>query len=165
MVCQARGLCSSELERGNPLCYGFQTMTRQFFRSSVAAVLSVLFLYAGVAWAMESCLRHDEHAEGLASEAHHDASPSSNHSGTSDHSAPVWHCAPAVDLAGPAALVASIQIPGATKDLPSYSFSPSVADDPHGKSNVWLNAHFKRITTFSHPSDLPYRLFLSILQI
>ena len=140
-------------------------MVRQFFKSSVVVVLSILFLYAGVAWAMESCLRHAEHMGALSGEAHHHDAAPSGHSETPDHSVPVWHCAPAADLVGPVALVNSTRIARAIKDLPSYSFSPSVADDPHGKSNVWLNAHFKRITAFSHPTDLPYRLFLSILQI
>jgi hypothetical protein len=114
---------------------------------------------------MESCLRNDEGAAHLTSEAHHDASPSSHRAETSNHSPLVLHCAPLADLVRPAALAASAQISGTTKNVLLDSSSFSLGDEFHGKGNVRLTAHFKRIIPCSYPSDLPYRLFLSILQI
>ena len=111
-------------------------MGRQLFKSCVIGLLCVLFVYAGFVWVLDPSPSHEQRLSRAASEPHHEAGPASN-SETSDDSLPVLQCTPNAHLLfGPATLEASM-----------------------------LNALFKRTVTFSYHSDLPYRLFLSILQI
>ena len=132
--------------------------------------LSVIFLslfltYAGVAWALEACLRHHGHSDHSAFENRSDIHAQVGHDHSQDPSLPIIHCTSVTHQVGPAARIASAEIPrldkGVALDLVSFPYTvPATL-----RNDLWLEAVFKRIVTFSSPIDLARRLFLSILQI
>jgi len=126
--------------------------------------LSLFLTYAGVAWALEACLRHDGHSDHSTFENHSDS-----HSSVGEHSPdpslPIIHCTSVAHQVGPAARIASAEIPRSDKSvaLDVVSFPYAVSATP--RNDLWLEAVFKSIVTFSSPIDLARHLFLSILQI
>jgi len=127
--------------------------------------LSLFLTYAGVAWALEACLRHDGHSDHSTFENHSDAHSSVGHDHSPDSSPPIIHCTPVAHQVGPAARIASAEIPrsdkGAALDMVSFPYAVSATS----RNDLWLEAVFKRIVTFSSPIDPARHLFLSILQI
>lgn len=132
--------------------------------------LSVIFLslfltYAGAAWALEACLRHDGHSDHSTLENHSDFHAPVGHDHSQDASLPIIHCTPVTQQVGPAARVTLAEIPrsdkGAALDVVSFSDAVSATL----KSNLWLDAVFRGIVTISLPIDLARHLFLSVLQI
>jgi hypothetical protein len=118
--------------------------------------LSLFLTYAGVAWALEACLRHDgySHSPALV-----------DHDSSQDPSVPVIHCTTLTQQVGPAARVSSPEISRSDKYAVLYVVSLFDAFSAALKSNLWLDAVFRRIVTISLPSDLARHLFLSVLQI
>jgi len=127
--------------------------------------LSLFLTYAGVAWALEACLRHDGHSDHSTFENHSDSHSSVGHDHSPDPSLPIIHCTSVTHQVGPAARIASAEIPrsdkGVALDVVSYPYAVSATLRNH----LWLEAVFKSIVTFSSPIDLARHLFLSILQI
>lgn len=132
--------------------------------------LSVIFLslfltYAGAAWALEGCLRLDGHSDRSAFENRSDLHESIGHDHSPDPSLPIIHCTSVTHQVGPAARIASAEIlrsdRGAAVAVVSFPYSVSATL----RNDLWLEAVFKRIVSFSLPIDLARRLFLSILQI
>jgi len=127
--------------------------------------LSLFLTYAGVAWALEACLRHDGHSDHSTFENHSDSHSSVGHDHSPDPSLPIIHCTSVTHQVGPAARIASAEIPrsdkGVALDMVSFPYAVSATL----RNDLWLEAVFKRIVTFSSPIDLARHLFLSILQI
>jgi len=127
--------------------------------------LSLFLTYAGVAWALEACLRHDGHSDHSTFENHSDSHSSVGHDHSPDPSPPIIHCTSVAHQVGPAARTASAESPrsdkGVALDMVSFPYAVSATI----RNDLWLEAVFKSIVTFSSPIDLARHLFLSILQI
>jgi hypothetical protein len=115
-------------------------MSHQVLKLSTIVLLYCLFVFVGITWAFDPCFDGGgDQLSHAASDSDHDADPSSN-SEPSDDSVPLLQGLP---------------------DLPDVH----LADESYAANNVRLNALFKRNTLFCSHNDLPYRLFLAILQI
>ena len=127
--------------------------------------LSLFLTYAGVAWALEACLRHDGHSDHSTFENHSDSHSSVGDDHSPDPSLPIIHCTSVAHQVGPAARTASAESPrsdkGVALDMVSFPYAVSATI----RNDLWLEAVFKRIVTFSSPIDPARHLFLSILQI
>jgi hypothetical protein len=66
---------------------------------------------------------------------------------------------------GPAARLASAEIPRSDKGVAIYMVSLRDPVSAMLRNNLWLEAVFKRIVTVSVPIDLARHLFLSVFQI
>ena len=128
-----------ELQEETAFWYKIQPMGHPVLKSSTIVLLYSLFVFAGVTWAFDTCCGGGDQLSHAASDSDHDADPASN-SEPSDDSVPLLQGLP---------------------DLPDVH----LADESYAANNVRLNALFKRNTLFCSHNDLPYRLFLAILQI
>jgi len=132
--------------------------------------LSVVFLslfvtYAGVAWAFEACLRYDGHSDQSTFENRSDFHAPVGHDHSQDPSPPIIHCASVTHQVGPAARIASAEILRSDRAVAVAMVSFPYTVSATLRNDLWLEAVFKRIVSFSLPIDLARRLFLSILQI
>jgi hypothetical protein len=125
-----------KLQEETAFWYKLQPMGHEVLKSGTIVLLYCLFVFTGVTWAFDPCFDGDGQLSHATSDSDHDADPASN-SDPSDDSLPVL------------------------QDLPDVY----LADESYAANNVRLNALFKRNTLFCSHNDLPYRLFLSILQI
>jgi len=127
-------------------------------------LLSILVLYAGVAWALEKCWDHEGHAPHQASETHDDARSSLRHSYPSDDSfSPIHYCSLANQV-GPAMTTARFKLALPIERLsllPSHSILPVSMERFGPRSLVSLS----RILTFSFYTGVPHHLFLSVIHI
>jgi hypothetical protein len=127
-----------------------------------AIFLSLFFTYAGVAWALEACL----HNEGHGDHAHHaDSDTVVGHDHSQDPFASVIHCTLLTHQVGPAARVASAEIPRSNKAFALQMGDFSQAVSAALRNDLWLDAVFRRIVTISLPVELARHLFLSVFQI
>jgi hypothetical protein len=152
-------------ERKNSLCYKCRRMNSQFLKRCGMVALSIAVLYAGVAWTMEKCLRHDGHSEHVAIENHDQTQAAWESDRSQDASVPVIHCAPLSAEIGPAARAASAEIRRSDRGVSLHAASPTDVFFAVLRNDLWLEALFKRIVTFSLPIDLPRHLVLSVLRI
>ena len=132
--------------------------------------LSVIFLslfltYAGVAWALEACLRHDGHSDHSTFENRSDFHAQVVHDHSQAPSLPVIHCTSVTHQVGPAARIASAEIPRSDKGVALHMVSLPDAVSAVLRNDLWLEAVFKRIVTVSLPIDFSRHLFLSVIQI
>jgi len=111
-------------------------MGHQAVKSGMIVLLYCLLVCAGVTWALDLCFDGGDQLSHAASNPDHDANPASNSEPSDD---------------SPSMLQRVIDL--------------HIADESYTVNDVRLNAVFKRNTLLSFHSDLPYRLFLSILQI
>lgn len=127
-------------------------------------LLSLLLLYGSVAWALDLCLRHDDHSPRTATENHRGLEALPEHSYPQESSVPVIHCTPVSQEVGPAAQV--IQAGFSRPDKEASFQTPLLPEalSPAVRDNLWLEP-FRKILTFSLPHDLSRHLFLSVLQI
>jgi hypothetical protein len=125
-----------KLQEETAFWYKLQPMGHEVLKSSTIVLLYCLFVFAGVTWAFDPGSGNGDQLSHATSDSDHDADPASN-SEPSDDSLPVL------------------------QDLPDVY----LADESYTTNNLRLNAVFKRTTLFCFHSDLPNRLFLSILQI
>jgi len=125
-----------KLQEETAFWYKLQPMGHEVLKSSTIVLLYCLFVFAGVTWAFDPGSGNGDQLSHAASDSDHDADPTSN-SEPSDDSLPVL------------------------QDLPDVY----LADESYATDNLRLNVIFKRTTLFCFHSDIPYRLFLSILQI
>jgi hypothetical protein len=128
-------------------------------------VLSVVLLHGGVAWALESCLHRDNRSQYEALEHQIDARDLSSQDNTTDPSVPIFHCTSSNEQVGPGVRVASAQLAPSSKGVPLQASLHLDVVEPASGNNLWLEALFKKIVTFSLPIDLARHLFLSVLQI
>ena len=125
-----------KLQEETAFWYKLQPMGHEVLKSSTIVLLYCLFVFAGVTWAFDPGSGNGDQLSHAASDSDHDADPTSN-SEPSDDSLPVL------------------------QDLPDVY----LADESDATKSLRLNVIFKRTTLFCFHSDIPYRLFLSILQI
>jgi len=114
---------------------------------------------------MAACLRSHIHSEDAAIDDHHKSQEAFESSRSKDPSVPVIHCRPMSDEVGPAARLASTEIRRSEKGVSLDAGSPRNALSAVLRNDLWLEALFKRIVTFSLPIDLSRHLFLSVLRI
>ena len=134
-------------------------------RRSSVIFLSLFLTYAGVAWALEACLRHAGHSDHSTFENRSDFHAQVDHDHSQDPSPPIIHCTPVTHQLGPAARIASAEIlrsdRGVAVAMVSFPYTVSATL----RNDLWLEAVFKRIVSFSLTIDLTRRLFLSVLRI
>lgn len=134
-------------------------------RKLIVIFLSLFLTYAGAAWALEACLRDDGHSDHSSFENPSDFPAQVGHDHSTDPSLPIIHCTSVTHQVGPVAGIASAGIPrsdkGVALDIVSFAYAVSATL----RSDLWLEALFKRIVAFSLPSDLSRHLFLSVLRI
>lgn len=131
-------------------------------------ILCFLVLYASVAWALESCLRHDDHVVHgavLSSEPHLGDTQFADTLDSPDHSAARLHCldlryqielAPETFPTQPMKFFASVSVPG----------SPYLALPPLSETRGFgLRALFANSSSSPLPSGLERHLFLSVFLI
>jgi hypothetical protein len=129
------------------------------------AVLSFLFLYGGVAWAIAACLHDDRHPDHPPFEHHSNLQVFGDHGDSRNPPTPVIHCPPVSQHVGPAVRLALAEIPRADKDVALHAdFLPGALSVALEKE-LWLEAPFKRLVTFSLPVEPARHLFLSVLQV
>lgn len=139
-------------------------MKGQLLKFCAIIALSLALLYSGVAWAMEACVRHDEHTDHALTQDHHSFQVSLK--GTDAHDAvPVIHCAFVNEQVGPAARVASAEIRRSDKGVTLHAVSFPYVLSAARPNTLWLDALFRKAVTISLPNDLARHLFLSVLQI
>src|SRR6266545_1176813 len=118
--------------------------------------LSLFLTYAGVAWALEACLRHDGHSNHSTFENHSHSSVGDDHS--PNPFLPIIHCTPVAHQVGTAARIASVQIPSSDKGVALHMVSLPYAVSAVLRNDLWLEAVFKRIVTVSLPIDFSRHL-------
>jgi len=128
-------------------------------------LLSILVLYAGVAWTLEKCLdreSHADHADHLASENHHDDSNSSvGLSHASDDSLSLIHCFSSPNRVGPAMKTTTARLPRPIEVASLIPFHSTAPASIRLSSPVSL----RKILAFSFYAGIPDHLFLSVLHI
>lgn len=139
-------------------------MSGRVFKSCAIIALSMAFLYSGVAWAMEACVRHDSHADYAAVQEHHLSHRSLEHAHAHD-SVPVIHCGSWSDQAGPAVRRTSTEIRRSDKSVAFHPASPPGTHSAVLRNDLWLEAVFRKLAEFFLPVDLDRHLFLSVFQI
>ena len=127
-------------------------------------VLSILVLYAGVAWALEKCLAREGHVDHLASQTHHDSRSSLRHSYPSDDSFSPIHCCSLANRVGPAMTTAIPKLDQPIERLSLFRLH-SILPVSVGLFGSGLLTPFGRILTFSFHACIPHHIFLSVLQI
>ena len=154
------------VETNDWLWYKSVEMIRRVLKISVVLALSIALMYSGVAWAIDNCLREAGHSHDGAGAEHDHAQQHSDHDRSSkDSPSPIIHCTSLFPEAGPAAVVKSFTLAEAGKILPLYIAAGLDAISEFPRTNVWLQALFKRILTFSSRFDRTRHLSLSVLQI
>jgi len=127
-------------------------------------VLSILVLYAGVAWALEKCWAREGHADYVASETHHDSHSSLRHSHPSGDSFSLIHCCSFANGVGPATKTAVTRLPRPIEEI-SLDRYRSVLPVSVGLSGSGLLISLRRNLTFSFSAGIRHHLFLSVLHI
>jgi hypothetical protein len=125
--------------------------------------LSLVLLYGGVAWAIGACLRDSHHADHPFSEQHSTNLQVLGSRG--DAPAPVIHCPPVRQQAGPAARLALTEIHRSTKSVALHANLLPGALPAALENELWLGALFKRYVTFSPPAGFARHLLLSVFRI
>ncbi|GEM_PF-1844992 len=127
-------------------------------------VLSILVLYAGVAWALEKCWGIEGHADHVASEAHHDSHSFLHHSHPTDDSFPLIHCFSLANRVGPATKTATTRLPRPIEGVSLFG-SHSILAVSKGLSGPISLVSLIRNLTFSFHAGIPHHLYLSVLHI
>jgi hypothetical protein len=152
-------------EKRPGLWYRSPAMMCRVYKFAAVVFLCGLFLFSGVAWALDACLQHDTHPAHAHAERHDDAHPSSDQADNSEHSGPIVHCTSPNFLVGPAALLASPQLSAPSKTVQIQSHDIFALENSVARGFFRANALIEAAKTFSARSSLSHRLFLSILQI
>jgi len=135
-------------------------------RRITVVLLSGFLVYAGVAEAFKDCLTHEDKSDHHHSEAHHaDSGISVTHDHSRSPSLPIIHCATMAPRLGPGLHVASAKLIRLDEITSIHVSVLREAASPVSRNNLWREALFKIILTFSLPSDLARHLFLSVLRI
>src|SRR5439155_23318788 len=105
--------------------------------------LSVIFLslflsYAGIAWALHACLRHDGHSDHSTFENRSDFHAQVGHDHSPDPSLPIIHCTSVTHQVGPAARVASTEIPRSDKGVALHVSLVPNAVSATFENSLWL---------------------------
>jgi hypothetical protein len=114
---------------------------------------------------MVACLRSHGHSQDAAIDDHHKSQVVFESNDPQDPSEPVIHCVPMRDEVGPTARLAPTEIRRSEKGVSLHAPFVSDAVSAVLRNDLWLEALFKRIVTFSLPIDFARHLFLSVLRI
>jgi len=128
-------------------------------------ILSILVLYAGVAWALEKCWDREGHADHLASETHHDSHFSLGHPHPWDDSFALIHCFSFANGVGPATKTAVTNLDRRIEGVSLKTSHSILSAASMELSRVRLLIFLRRIPTLSFHSDLGQHLLLSVLRI
>jgi hypothetical protein len=139
-------------------------MNRRSFKFHTILALCLIVIHSGIAEALARCLDND-HSASATAQHHHDKQGPNSHSDSSDESVPTIHCT-SVHLQVGAALRASVvELSCSSKGvLLTAGLQPEALSSPF-RNDLWREALFKRIVTFSLPIDLARHLFLSVFRI
>jgi len=140
-------------------------MQRHCLRSCGIFVFSLIFLHSSIWATLEKCLHNDRELGHAVAEHDHESQTRHQHGDSQDPSLPTIHCTSVMQQVGPAVLPASVELSRSDKGIALHaSLLPEAVAAVFG-NNLWLEALFKKIITFSLPINLARHLFLSILQI
>jgi len=128
-------------------------------------ILSILVLYAGVAWALEKCVAREGHADHLASETHHGSHSFSGHSHPSEDSFSLIHCFSLADRVGPAMTTATTNLHRPIEGISLDSSHSILSTASMELSRARLLIFFRGVLRASFYSDLGQHLLLSVLRI
>lgn len=131
-------------------------MSLRIVKICAAIALSLALLYAGAAWAMAGCLYDGGHSEHAAVGDHHESQAAF---------VPVIHCPSMSVEIGLATQGTSAGISGSDRSVARHGAFHAVALSAMVGNDLWLEALFKRIVTFSRPADLARHLILSVFRI
>jgi hypothetical protein len=135
-------------------------------RKITAILFSFFLVYAGVAEALKGCLTHEDHSDHHHFEGHHfDSEISATHDHSPSPSWPIIHCTTMEQRLGPGLQVAPAKLIRLDQITSVHASFLRELASPVSRNNLWREAVFKRILTFSLPNDLARHLFLSVLQI
>jgi len=134
-------------------------------KRAAVILLSLFFVYGGVARALATCLRHHEHPDHSSDVQHSHSHGSSSSHDSSDPAEPVIHCPFPEHQIGPA--VSS----GLTTLRRMHEFTSVhaplfyIAGSATPKDSLWLEAVFRRIIAPGYSFNFGRHLFLSVLRI
>ena len=135
-------------------------------RKITAILFPVFLVYAGAADALKGCLTHEDHSDHHHFEVHHsDPGISVTHDHPRSPSWPIIHCTSIEQGLGPGLHVASAKFSRLDQITSVHASFLWETVSPTSRNNLWREAVFKKILTFSLPNNLARHLFLSVLQI
>jgi hypothetical protein len=135
-------------------------------RKITAILFSFFLAYAGAAEALKGCLSHEDHSDHHHFERHHsDSGNSVTHDHPRSPSWPIIHCTTIEQGLGPGLQVASAKLSRLDQITSVHASFLREPVSPASRNNLWREALFKIILTFSLPNHLARYLFLSVLQI
>src|SRR4029453_16138364 len=134
-------------------------------RKITAILFSFFLVYAGAAEALKGCLSHEDHSDHHFEGHHSDSGISAAHDHSRSPSWPIIHCTTMEQRLGPALQVASANLNRLDQITSVHASFLREPASPASRNNIWREALFKIILTFSFPNDLARHLFLSVLQI
>jgi hypothetical protein len=135
-------------------------------RKTTAILFSFFLVYAVAAEAFKGCLNHEDNSDHHHSEAHHaDSGISVTHDHSRSPSWPIIHCTTIEQRLGSTLQVVSAKLSRFDQITSVHASFLREPASPTSRNNVWREALFKIILTFSLPNSLSRHLFLSILRI
>jgi hypothetical protein len=139
-------------------------MNRGSFKFYTILALCLIVIHSGIAEALARCLDED-HSASATAQHHHDTQGPNKHSESSDESEPTIHCISVHLQVGPALRASVVELTRSSKGvLLTAGLHPETLSSPF-RNDLWLEAVFKRVVTFSLPIDLARHLFLSVFRI
>jgi hypothetical protein len=134
-------------------------------KRAAVILLSLFFVYGGVARALATCLRHHEHPD-HSSDVHHSHSHGSSSSNDSaDSAGSVIHCPLPEHQIGPAASSGLTTLRRMHEFMSVHAPFFYIAGSATPKDSRWLEAVFRPVLTSFYPDNLGRHLFLSVLRI
>jgi hypothetical protein len=134
-------------------------------RKITAILFSFFLVYAGAAEALKGCLIHADHSDHHFEGHHADSGISVTHDHSRSPSWPIIHCTTIEQRLGPGLHVASAKLSRLDQITSIHASFLQEPASPVSRNNLWREALFKIILTFSLPNSLSRHLFLSILRI
>jgi hypothetical protein len=135
-------------------------------RKTTVILLSFFLVCAGAIDVLKSCPTHADNSDHHHFEAHHsDSVTAVTHDHSQSSSWPIIHCAIPEQGPGPGLQVSSANLSRLDQITTVHASFLRETVSPTPRNNLWREAVFKRILTFSLPNDLARHLFLSVLQI
>lgn len=136
-------------------------------RRALTWLVALLFLYSGVAWALENCLRNLDHIDHKSGEFSHGAdSGLASDVDPEGHSETKLHCLAADEQIGPAGRSASTPRlgPSSRATLLKVLFS-SATLAAVSERKIWLRAFPEKFAPFSFLAASPLHVILSVFLI
>jgi hypothetical protein len=123
-------------------------------RRLTAIFLFFVLVYAGATEALKGCLTHEDNSDHHHSEAHQvDSGIQVTHDHSPSPSWPIIHCPAAEQRLGPALQVASAKLSRLDQITSIHASFLREPASPASRNNLWREALFKIILTFSLPNS------------